>query len=190
MATYFTADPVNKLLILTTAPTLGVVEINVRRDIYSALKVEWLNDDTLNKYKFPLTPLGGDPLTATLNLGETYFIEYGWRLRPYEADHRLILNGNLFVREGGQVDVSTLGDFQVSVSQFLSNLVNLVDSGAAAASNYIPCVTAEVVIDDLSVSVATPDDTISIDLEDPLAVQTDEALQVELPDPIQITHGC
>lgn len=192
MAANFTADPVAKLLIITTPPTAGVLELDVRRDLYSALKLDWLTDNELNKYRFPIAPLGGNPLTDALNLGNTYFLDYGWRIRPYEADHRLILNGNLFVREGGQVDVSTLGDFQVSVSQFLSNLVSLVDTGAVTPASYqAPDCAINLSVDALDLQVAAGPSEVALSVPGPYQVDpAEEHPEIAVEGPIKITLGC
>jgi len=41
------------------------------------------------------------------------FLQNGWRVRPMEANHALIITGNLFVAEGGSPLVNTLGSYNV-----------------------------------------------------------------------------
>lgn len=192
MATHFTADPVNKLIIITTAPTGGELSLDVRRDIYSALKADWLNDNNLNKYRFPITPLGGEALVGGLSVGAFYFLEYGWRIRPYEADHRLLLDGNLFTREEEPVTVPTIGNFNVLV-----NLVNsaLVYSITAQGTVTQPCPIDVVAIEIdvaqpvVELDVATPAIRIEVPRAPSVSI-SQPAVSVALPTPITVTHGC
>ena len=105
----------------------------------------------------------GDNLTIIMNYGTTvvdvqqlysdwkewqllddntkYYVAYflrtdnGWRIRPYEGDHELTLNGNLYASDiNFPIFATTLGNFQVLVKQQLSSLTQTVtDSGIASA---------------------------------------------------------
>lgn len=130
MGTYWTADPSTKIFTMTSAPVSGEVYLDVRKWLYSDLKVDWLNDASLNKFYFPVTPLGGNPLTGSLFLGSYYFLEYGWKIRPYEADHRFIIDGNLFSRDGSPITVPTLGAYNVEIQIINSALAYAVAGDA------------------------------------------------------------
>lgn len=99
-------------------------ELNVKIDLYSNWK-EWVQVRDNAKYPPAFTAIGGDPITATLALGTTYFLENGWRLKPWEGNYVLTVDGNLFTREeGANPVIPTTG---VSVNFFRSNLVDLIE---------------------------------------------------------------
>lgn len=69
--------------------------------------------------------VGGDPITPTQNLGATFFLENGWRIRPAELNHKLTIVGNLFTREPGQSPfVATIGAYTVNTETRVSSLVD------------------------------------------------------------------
>lgn len=78
--------------------------------------VDWLEEDPENQ-KWPLafSQVGGDDLGAGLFIPIYLFLQSGWRVRPMEANHLLVITGNLFVQGGGQPVVQTLGTYNVSV---------------------------------------------------------------------------
>ena len=119
-----TFDGVNKLIIVNP----GITELDVKIDIYSDWK-EWaLLTDNL-KFEAALRAVGGDPISDTRNLGATFFLINGWRIRPDETDHRLIISGNIFTDPAGfSPVVATVGDFNAVVEYSTSNLVDAVVS--------------------------------------------------------------
>lgn len=60
--------------------------------------------------------VGGDDLGSGLSIPPYFFLMNGWRVRPMESNHNLVITGNLFVDGGGVPVVSTLGTFQVNVN--------------------------------------------------------------------------
>lgn len=101
-----TFDPVNKRIVLDSAyVTAG--------QIYSRWK-EWVLTDDNTKYEQAFSVLGGDPLGGGLFVASYFFLMNGWRIRPMEANHTLILEGNIAVLGGGVPVVQTLGQFNVS----------------------------------------------------------------------------
>lgn len=113
MAAKITIDPVNKLIIVKD----GVTELNVGVDLYSDMKEDWLADPELQKYEFPWRPLGGDPLGSGKFVGSKYFLKTGWRIRPYEAAHGLLVEGDLYSNEDPPeaLFVPTLGGYTVGI---------------------------------------------------------------------------
>jgi hypothetical protein len=113
----YTFDGPTKLITLSS----GTVEFSVL-DLYSRWK-DWmlLSDNT--KYQPAMRTAGGDPISATKNLGATFFLLNGWRIRPQEADHRLTVNGNLYTDPSGSSPfVDTLGAYNVTIEMQVSNL--------------------------------------------------------------------
>lgn len=118
MAAKLTWDFTNKLIILDqVAPDgNGFVEIDVQVDLYSDWKEDFQGSPSYNRgVLIPWRATGGDELTPTKNIGGFYFLQNGWKIRPYEADHVLILSGNLYVEPStAQVFEPTVGDYTVS----------------------------------------------------------------------------
>jgi len=77
--------------------------------------VEWLAESDNSKYPLAFRQVGGDELGAGLLIPAYYFLLNGWRVRPMESSHALVITGNLFVDGGGIPVVNTLGAFNVSI---------------------------------------------------------------------------
>lgn len=60
--------------------------------------------------------VGGIALGGGLFIPPYFFLLNGWRVRPMEASHNLLIEGNLFVDGGGVPVVGTLGTYQVNVN--------------------------------------------------------------------------
>lgn len=122
MAQKVAYDTDKRIIYVTTAPVNGVVELDVQIDLYSDMKEDWRTDPALGKFIMPISSVGGNPLPGSKTLGDTYFLEVPWKIRPYEANHKLAINGNLFARDGTSVMVPTIGAYQVLTEMFVSNL--------------------------------------------------------------------
>lgn len=110
----------------------GETDINIRTDIYSAWK-EWSEVRDNSKFLFAMSAIGGDPITDVTNVGITYFLENGWRIRPYVDDYILSINGNVYTREAGEDPVlPALGDANITVNLTRSNLVDIVQTASSA----------------------------------------------------------
>lgn len=109
-----------KIIQITEAPVDGASVIDVQADIYSA----WVDWVALNLQYLPaIRFVGSDPISSTKSLGVTYFLINGWRIRPYESDHRLTLVGNLFTDPSGfSPMVPTLASHNVMIEYSVSNI--------------------------------------------------------------------
>jgi hypothetical protein len=135
MGNKVTFDPINRLIIVTEPPNIdGEITIDVNIDIYSDGKEDWLVDATLRKLKYPVSVVGGESISPSRSVGSTFFLNYGWKIRPYEADHTLILIGNLYTDDGTSPLVPTLGSFNVSIQREVSNVIDGVASPLEIAS--------------------------------------------------------
>lgn len=76
---------------------------------------DWVTLSDNAKYLPAFRQAGGDDLGGGLSIPAYMFLLNGWRVRPMEANHALIITGNLFVDGGGVPVVGTLGAFNVSV---------------------------------------------------------------------------
>ena len=100
-------DPGIKRIILDTTSVTAT-------ELYSR-SCDWLAESDNLKYGAVFRQVGGDDLGGGLSIPPYYFLQNNWRIRPMEADHNLIITGNLFVEGGGIPVVKTLGNYNVSV---------------------------------------------------------------------------
>jgi len=101
-------DPVAKRIVLDSASTTAT-------EIYSRW-VDWAALSDNAKYGMVLRQVGSDDLGGGLSIPPYFFLQGLWRVRPMEANHDLIITGNLFVEGGGVPVVRTLGPYQVNVN--------------------------------------------------------------------------
>jgi hypothetical protein len=57
-------------------------------------------------------------------LGDSYILVNGWKIQPYEADHTLIIEGNLFP-EAEPLVVDSVGAYRIDVTRQVSTLVEV-----------------------------------------------------------------
>ena len=102
-----TFDPASRRIILDSASVTA-------EQIFSRWE-DWAATDDNAKYGAVMTHVGGDDLGSGLFIPNYIFLQNGWRVRPIEQSHTLVITGNLFVAGGGVPVVSTLGNYNVSV---------------------------------------------------------------------------
>lgn len=121
-------DTATRIISVTSAPVpVGndmVVDLDIQADVYSDGKEDWLVTPALRKLKFPLRSVGGDSLPGAKVLGSTFFLDSGWKIRPYEANHRFRVNGNFYSEDGSSPFTDTLGSYRVFLEQTVSSLVD------------------------------------------------------------------
>tara|TARA_R110000850_G_scaffold125900_3_gene244693 strand:+ start:151 stop:627 length:477 start_codon:yes stop_codon:yes gene_type:complete len=125
----FTFNGVSKLIILDSGTTSFAVT-----DLYSRWK-EWviLSDNAKFLPAFS-SSLGGNALGGGAFLGQYYFIQNGWEVRPQEASHTLTVSGNLFpIPESADTFAPTLGSFNVQIVQQVSSLTQQVSTGGSTS---------------------------------------------------------
>lgn len=89
-------DGVN-LRVTLDAPTLGVLNLDIREVIYEGWK-DWLLENGARLGFPPLfRPVGGDPLPGSLTAGSYYFIrnDLGWRIISSDEDQTINYIGNI-----------------------------------------------------------------------------------------------
>jgi hypothetical protein len=108
-----TFDGPNKRIILTA----GTVSLSVR-DLWSRWVDWWLTSDN-SKFLRAMDTVGGndiDPGTGT-KIPVYAFLQNGWRLRPQESNHTLVVgDGVVLVDGGGDPFVDTAGSFIVRIN--------------------------------------------------------------------------
>ncbi len=131
-------------LLITLAP--GETAIDVQVDLYSAWK-DWAKQGDNLKYHQAFRTIGGDPLGGNLKAGAYFFLQndvvgvspsIGWRIRPTEQDHEVVMTGNLFGEDTTvPILVPTLGAFTVTVRLNTSSLTQQVTT-----TQQVPALTA------------------------------------------------
>lgn len=125
-----TFDGPNKLILVNAEQT----EIDVQEDIYSNWK-EWVLQRDNAKYPQAITSLGGDPITEERFVGDTYFLENGWRIKPWitESGYVLTIIGNIYTRETGANPVVPTSNVSVNLTR--SNITETAIVGGANTEN-------------------------------------------------------
>ena len=88
-----------------------------------------------SKYAAAFSVLGGDPLGGDLYVASYFFLLNGWRIRPMEANHTLVLQGNITVYGGGNPVVPTLGQYNVSAQYTVpvqAQAINVAGGGSSS----------------------------------------------------------
>lgn len=121
-----TFDPIAKRIILDST----FVDV---RDVYSRWK-EWVKTSDNAKYLPAFRAIGGDSLGGGLFISLYTFLINGWRLRPMESNHTLVIEGNITVDGGGDPVVPTLGNFRVLVQYTVPERAQAYDAGGGGGS--------------------------------------------------------
>lgn len=122
-----TFDPLTRIIALTESPDAnGDVVFDVAVDLYSDGKEDWVAEEDLRRLRFPVRSVGGDPKPGGY-LGSTFFLASDWKIRPYDADHRLIVVGNLYSEDASDPFLDTLGDYTVRIMQEVSSLPTVLE---------------------------------------------------------------
>ena len=125
MGAKVTFNEITKIIEVDEAPDVdGEVFIDVKTDLYSDGKEDWVANENLRKFRFPISAVGGNPLPGEKALGSTFFLASDWKIRPYNASHRLTINGNLYAEDGSDPFLDTIGTHTVRIMQQVSSLVD------------------------------------------------------------------
>ncbi len=119
-----TFHPLTKIIQVDVAPVDGVVDLDVKIDLYSDGKEDWITTPSLMVLPFPIRSVGGDPLPGSKALGATFFLDNAWKIRPYEGNHTFAVNGNLYSEDGSTPFTQTVGTYNVMVMNTVSSLVD------------------------------------------------------------------
>jgi len=125
-----TFDGSNKLILINE----GEISIDVQSDIYSNWK-QWSLQIDNTKFLEAISTLGGDPITGETFVGDTYFLENGWRIQPYSSTQGYILDvvGNIYTREPGQNPVNPTPNVSVTLTR--SNITETSIVGGTTTTN-------------------------------------------------------
>ena len=108
-----TFDGINKLIIIN----YGVVNIEVKSDLYSAWK-EWSRFHETQNLKFAeaFRVVGGDPTIGDNIITPYFYLQNGWKIRPFEGNHSLEVSGILLTETGDSPFIPTLGAFNTGIN--------------------------------------------------------------------------
>ena len=135
MGAKVTFNEITKIIEIDETPDVnGDVLIDVKVDLYSDGKEDWVAAESLRKFNFPIGAVGGNPLPGAKDLGTTFFLASDWKIRPYDADHRLIIDGNLYSEDGSDPFLDTLSNYTVRIMQQVSDLVSTVSVGSGLST--------------------------------------------------------
>jgi hypothetical protein len=119
----YTFDGEDKIISLTA----GTTDFEVK-DLYSRWK-DWVATSDNAKYEQAFSVVGGDPTSGANFIYPYFFLENGWRVRPDEANHQLIVDGALLVNGGGNPYLPTLGSYNVQIIADVPVRAEGVDTG-------------------------------------------------------------
>ena len=129
-----TFDGDNRLILIN----YGETDITVTTQIYSDWKEWWQVRDNA-KYPQALSVIGGESIGSGLTVGATYFLENGWRIKPWEGNHNITLTGNIYTREEGEsIWADVEGQWKINAQNRVSALVfqtTGTTTGSAASVN-------------------------------------------------------
>ena len=122
-------DGKRKLIILED----GEREVDVRL-MYQAWKSWFANIENLI-YPVAMRYVGGDKIEDNRRIGITYFLTNGWKIKPYEANHTLVIKGNIYSDDGLFPVVKTEGNYNVLVINKVSNLIDMITTSTSTVIN-------------------------------------------------------
>lgn len=124
-------DGENSIISLSSGTTSFEVQ-----DLYERWK-EWVAVGTNSAFLPALRTVGGDSISTTKAVAPYFFLTNGWKIRPQEADHILVIEGNLFVDGGvGNPFLQTIGAYNVLINLNLSNNATLVYANSSGGGDY------------------------------------------------------
>ena len=118
-----------KLIVVNT----GITSLDVKADLYSDWK-EWIRLSDNSKYSPAFSVIGGEPIGGGKFAGSIFFLLNDWKIRPYEANHELSIDGNIFTDDQTEITVPTVGTFRVTVRVLASNLAQGIETPVLSVS--------------------------------------------------------
>ncbi len=118
---------------VTIAPDVNdLINLDWDVDGWSDTVDDWQASVTKRGHTFPLIAIGGQT-TSGGKLGSTFLLRDPWQIEPYEDNHEMIIEGNLFHENAlTRLILPTAGAFTVTVNMQTSTLVEVVEALSAA----------------------------------------------------------
>jgi hypothetical protein len=109
----YTFDGPNKLIILSD----GTTTLDVK-DLYSRWK-EWVALSDNSKYLPFFSVVGGDTTVGSNSISSYFYLLNGTKIKPYEGNHTLTINGILIGDGGAEIFADTIGNYKVRIVQVI-----------------------------------------------------------------------
>ena len=142
-------DGTTKIITLTSGTTYVSV-----RDLYSRWK-DWIQS-TGSNFLQSFSVVGGEPVDSTNGIYVTsyFFLENGWKIKPQEANHKLVIaDGILVTSDGTDPFVSTTGSYNVLI-QYSQPVKSETVSTGGGSGGLTPAQDAKLTAIDNKVDVA------------------------------------
>lgn len=131
MANKFTYDTVNKVFLLN----VGVTTLDAKTEFYSWVKYDWLTNDALNKFRFPIESIGGNDIGGGSTISPYYNLLYGWRIQFAAADQTVTIVGNVITAEGDSPLTDNAGPYHhQAILQVSANSLTGAGGGSLTAA--------------------------------------------------------
>ena len=112
----------------------GITTIDVVSDLYKAWK-DWVMVGNNMCYPQAFRYVGGDAIGGGNRIASYFFLMNGWKVKPFEGNQTLNINGNLFSDDGADPFVPTIGAYNVlKIMQTSSNATVIYTGGSALTS--------------------------------------------------------
>jgi hypothetical protein len=71
--------------------------------------------------KFPqaFRVVGGDPTTGGNSITPYFFLDNGWKIRPYEGNHTLTVNGIILTTDDSDPFTDTIGNWRIKIKSIV-----------------------------------------------------------------------
>jgi len=114
----------------------GVLSLDAQIDLYSEWKL-WVKDADNSKYLQAFRTTAGDPIAPGKEIAPYFFLVNNWRIRPHDADHTLVIEGNLYADPStNDIILPTTGTFTVNaVLERAVDAVATITSGGSGLTS-------------------------------------------------------
>jgi len=127
-------NALTKIITVTQTPDADdTITISVKKDLYSDGKEDWVASESLRKYQFPITAIGGNLRPDGSAVGATFFIDSAWKIQPYSANHKMVVQGNLYAVDGTDPFLNADG-YTIRIVQDISTIIVRIPQEVPALS--------------------------------------------------------
>lgn len=169
-------DGIAKTITIIAQTTISV------RDVYSRW-LDWINTADNSKYLPAFATVGGDDIDATAGTAIPIyaFLLNGWKIKPQESNHTLVVNdGILLVSGGGDPFINPTGNFVVRVNYqqpVQAITVSTSGGGGASALDIAAAVRAALAVELARIDINVSDASLTQGQEDNLLLARDFAAE-------------
>jgi hypothetical protein len=139
----------------------GIVELDAQVDLYSDWK-EWVKEGDNSKFLPAFRTAAGDVIGIGKAIAPYFFLLNGWEIRPHDANHTLLIEGNLYAdpAENDIVEPSS-GSYTVNaILERAVDAVSIITSGSGGGLTPGQEATLDSTYEATSVTTASLDEVI------------------------------